>query len=1137
MPTAQEVTSPSIIEAGDDTTFEIPALGQQMRLGMVYDCRSDQPIPAFSMWNRSVLDKNRDVRHQQETLSDIITSDSIEARLEALDISGSLKASVLSGLVKLKGSAKFMDIQQALENQSRVTLRYRSTVRYEELSMDHLGKYSIEHSDVFEKGVGTHVILGILYGVQAFFVFEKFLGETEEKIKVDEMLQSAVERVPSRDFRETCKTRQENPWEGIRCLFYGDVSLTNNPTNFKEAVSSYGELSTMLGKHGELAVPLAIWLYPLAKLEARAIKFIKEIDISLVSYLQNMLQYLRECKACCDIITMNPVCKDLLIFAEKLEVFQKLLQEFKHTFKDRVSQLLPKIRDGRSNEQNLRELLSSVQTSPFDQNCLREFIKSLKRKVDMVEVYTKELGTLKFMKSVSDLDKLAIESKTVVLCLSFAPLVRSEHEQLSKMSQYLDSQSEYKQNDTDQGLDATCIQELPGYVKRFKEYAEANKDSGREISFALIGFDADVCTKDNKLVTAREGFMYLFENGTFQTFDIPTAVSQLHVVSKAHNAVTLTWSPPKVGLTNVKTFWIRYREKMLKGNEWTGFCTGDTKSTVTIPNLNIATTYEFQVASGCIIGMCPYSEPSVACTTLPLSPPLNVRQGIASFDIIQLMWDEPTLKDKDVCIEKYMVKYITADKDGADEFISKEAKDSKCFHAISGLVTNTTYRVSVSAVCDSGEESVFSEEVKVRTASERPQVPGKPIILGTTHNTVSLEWTPAGSTEYINQYKVYYRDCSTARGHSNGWIVFHTSGNDTNVCIPKLNSNIAYEFSVSADYGIWTSNLGVVSEACTTRLASAPLNLQKKETTQNSVTIAWDHPKYVSKVAPITKYKVKYQSASTANAEFSSVEETKGTDCVHIITELESSVSYMISVSAVCGEAGRSVFSEPVEIKCKPRTAVDVANRLNPTQNEVSLEGNVSILKLPLTKTSNTPSGNYHTYHFGEENGKCNQHIVLMLIGTKGSGKSMLLNAMINYILDVRWEDNFRFSIIADERENRSGNRNKSQTQYISSYTVNPPAGSKLDYKLTVIDTPVFERGNDSESDNHMHIIEHIRKFLLDTDYYVNRLNAVGLVSQASQANQTLWLKYIFNSVFLNAFRRLQGKCHRPHYIFGWAKS
>ena len=76
-------------------------------------------------------------------------------------------------------------------------------------------------------------------GVQGFFVFDKFLGENDEKWKVDEILRSAVERVPSLDFRKTCITIEENRWEGIRCLFYGDVSLTNNPTNYKEKPSRH----------------------------------------------------------------------------------------------------------------------------------------------------------------------------------------------------------------------------------------------------------------------------------------------------------------------------------------------------------------------------------------------------------------------------------------------------------------------------------------------------------------------------------------------------------------------------------------------------------------------------------------------------------------------------------------------------------------------------------------------------------------------------------------------------------------------------------------------------------------------------------------------------------------------------------
>ena len=100
-------------------------------------------------------------------------------------------------------------------------------------------------------------------------------------------------------------------------------------------------------------------------------------------------------------------------------------------------------------------------------------------------------------------------------------------------------------------------------------------------------------------------------------------------------------------------------------------------------------------------------------------------------------------------------------------------------------------------------------------------------------------------------------------------------------------------------------------------------------------------------------------------------------------------------------------------------------------------------------------------------------------MGATGSGKSTLINGMVNFILGVEWEDPFRFRLIQD------GN----PTDQVTAYTIHHVDGMKIDYDVTIIDTPGYgDVGHDRE------ITRLIGRFLIHFETQTD-LNAVCLVT------------------------------------------
>ena len=177
-------------------TIELSCLGRPFQLGMLYDCRNDSLIPGITLWDNSVLKAALSEKSQPSSSFEVTAEDSVSSKMFHLGVEASLSLSVLSGLVEVSGSAKYLDDRKSSDSHCRVTLKYNCSSKFQQLTMEQLATSKIQHPDVFEKKIATHVVTGILFGAEAFFIFDREVASNENSRNIQGKMEVLIKAIP-----------------------------------------------------------------------------------------------------------------------------------------------------------------------------------------------------------------------------------------------------------------------------------------------------------------------------------------------------------------------------------------------------------------------------------------------------------------------------------------------------------------------------------------------------------------------------------------------------------------------------------------------------------------------------------------------------------------------------------------------------------------------------------------------------------------------------------------------------------------------------------------------------------------------------------------------------------------------------
>ncbi|XP_015282270.1 PREDICTED: uncharacterized protein LOC107123532 [Gekko japonicus] len=486
------------------------------------------------------------------------------------------------------------------------------------LKVDETGKAQSQASHP----TGYHVVTAAWYGEQSFQDYAKEVSTLENVgggIGSPEAVHlTQGERGLKVDETGKAQSQASHP------TFDGRSSQEHNPVPLQDFVRIHSNLP-ILGWSGEKGVPVKVRLYPLMNLEHKdpEVQFRRsfhEISAVLNSNIKHEIADLIETETRSEDLLKDPTVQTFLEIRKKIQQFKDLCGQYKQAFQKQLAEIIPLVREGVKDEEDLEEVLERKRKSPFDTTGLCEFLDAREREIAFLNSLLSVLKDVEIVGPKKQLEEKVFDCRTdFVVAFLFTSLHKGEP-YLAKLEAHLSPlvQVSGEMLSCPSWLeDKTVITRAREAAESFAGFVCANPSS-EKTQFVVASIPDD----DNPGAA-----ICLYEKGDRRgtRFEPPSRPLPVEIGEISADSVQLRLTPGESGAEAVCCFQVEHRAVGQKN--WAVEVTNGREEVATVRGLSPDTEYEFRCTAVSKPGCSESSEARGPVKTLLRSPPSTPQEA------------------------------------------------------------------------------------------------------------------------------------------------------------------------------------------------------------------------------------------------------------------------------------------------------------------------------------------------------------------------------------------------------------------------------------------------------------------------------------------------------------------------------